>query len=275
MSVKPLWMAVCLALLPTLSAAEVFHWTDAQGHIHYSDQSHQNAQQLKIQPSVSYYWVERVFDGDTILLSNGEKIRFLGVNTPEVAGRNKFAEAGGDTAKAWLKQALEHKKVYLQGDVEKYDKYQRRLAYVFTEDKQFVNLELVKNGLAIVNIFPPNLQYLELLLQAQQIAEQAKIGIWQLADYQPQRYQTIDETNYKGWKRLTGRINAVKSTGKNHYLQFSNGLAIQINKAYEGLFPTLTDYVDQQVEVRGWVTRANDRFAILVRHPADIKILQK
>lgn len=68
----------------------------------------------------------------------------VGVNTPEVSGRNKSAESGGERAKQWLKSKLEQRKVFLQGDVEKQDKYQRTLAYVYDENKQLVNLELVK-----------------------------------------------------------------------------------------------------------------------------------
>jgi endonuclease YncB( thermonuclease family) len=87
--------------------------------------------------------VEKVFDGDTILLSNGRKVRFLGINTPEVAGRNKSAEAGGEQAKDWLKNKLEHRKVLLQGDVEKQDNYQRTLAYVFTDNKEHMGVSRI------------------------------------------------------------------------------------------------------------------------------------
>lgn len=270
---KNLWLLLLLLLLlllPVLLRAEVYQWTDQQGRRHYSDRGHEQAKVLSIAPGNAYYEVERVFDGDTILLSNGQKVRFLGINTPEVAGRNKSAEAGGEQAKAWLKDKLEHKKVFLQGDVEKQDKYQRSLAYVFTEQKEHINLELVKRGLAFVNIYPPNLKYVDALLAAQLQAEQAKLGIWGYRDYAPQAFTELDETNYHGWKRLTGRIQAVKQTAKHGYLQFSDKVSISVEPASQALFPDLESYVGKQVEVRGWIRRSKDRFSVLVRHPADI-----
>lgn len=256
------------------AVAEVFEWTDEQGKRHYSDKAHDNAKVLKVEAGTAYYRVEKVFDGDTILLSNGQKVRFLGINTPEVAGRNKAEEAGGAQAKAWLKQLLEHKKVTLQGDVEKQDKYQRTLAYVFTEDKLHVNLELVKRGLAAVNIYPPNLKYVDVLLAAQQSAEQAGLGLWAYQEYAPQPFQSLNEDNYHGWKRVTGRIRAVKHTAKNSYLQFSDNVAVQVENQFAGLFPPLESYVGKSVEARGWVHKSRDRFALLARHPGEIKLIR-
>ncbi|OAI07295.1 thermonuclease family protein [Methylomonas methanica] len=264
-----LWL---LALLPALLNAEVYQWTDQQGRRHYADHGNENAKVVSIDPGVTYYRVEKVFDGDTILLSDGQKVRFLGINTPEVAGRNKSAEAGGDRAKAWLKQKLEHRKVFLQGDVEKQDKYQRTLAYVFSEDKEHINLELVKRGLATVNIYPPNFRYLDTLLAAQRSAEQAGLGIWGEEAYAPLAAELLDENNYQGWKRLTGRIRGVKKTAKHSYLQFSDTVSVSVEPISARLFPPLETYVGKDVEVRGWVKRSKQRFAVQARHPADIEL---
>ncbi|MCK9605147.1 MAG: thermonuclease family protein [Methylomonas sp.] len=266
---------VCLlAVLPLVVHAQVFEWTDKQGRHHYSDRKQANAKILAVEPEPSYYRVEKVFDGDTILLSNGQKVRLLGVNTPEIAGRHKNAEAGGEQAKAWLRQRIEHKKVRLEVDVEKHDKYQRSLAYVFAEDKRHINLELVRLGLAAVNIYPPNLKYLGALLEAQQNAEQAKLGIWGLQSYAPRPFRVLNAENYKGWKRVTGRIRALKQTAKYSYLQFSDNVSVRIENKNQRLFPPLRNYVGQAIEARGWVAKSKDRFALQVRHPGDIKRLQ-
>ncbi len=262
-----LWL---LAFLPVMLSADVYQWTDRQGRHHYADHGDANAKVLSIDPGSTYYWVEKVFDGDTILLSNGRKVRLLGINTPEVAGRNKSAEAGGEQAKDWLKSKLEHRKVLLQGDVEKQDKYQRTLAYVLTEDKEHINLELVKRGLATVNIYPPNLKYLEPLLTAQRSAEQAKLGIWADPAYATLTFDRLDGSNYQGWKRINGRIRAVKKTAKHSYLQFSDKVSVSVEPLSSALFPPLETYVGKEVEARGWVKRSKERFAVQVRHPADI-----
>jgi len=253
--------------------AQVFEWFDDQGRHHYSDRKHENAEILTVNPGHSYYIVEKVFDGDTILLENGQKVRLLGINTPEVAGPNKDAESGGETAKAWLKQKLDRKKVRLEIDLEKQDKYRRTLAYVFTDDKQHINLELVKQGLAAVNIYPPNLKYVDTLLAAQQHAEQQRLGIWQDPAYAPQSFTSLHNTDYKGWKRITGRIRNTKKTAKYSYLQFSDKAGIRIENKLLNLFPSLQGYVGKQVEARGWPVKQKDQFFVPVRHPGELKVL--
>lgn len=264
-----------LALLPVVVAADVYEWVDAQGRHHYSDHHLQdNARILAVNADVTYYEVEKVYDGDTILLKNGQKIRLLGVNTPEVAGRYKNAEQGGEEAKVWLQQCLQHKKVRLEADVEQHDKYQRTLAHVFTDDKLHVNLELVRQGLASVNIYPPNLKYVETLLAAQQAAEEAGLGLWGDSAYAPEGFQSISKEDYQGWRRITGRIKALKVAAKYSYLQFSGQFSVRIENKSLGLFPPLNDYVGKEVEVRGWISKSKDRFTVLVRHPGELKILR-
>lgn len=265
---------ICLlAMVPGILHAEVYEWFDQQGRPHYSDRRREDAKILNLRPGVSYYQVEKVFDGDTILLANGQKVRLLGINTPEVAGRNKSAEAGGEQAKASLQRYVEGRKVSLQGDVEKQDKYQRTLAHVFTENKEHVNLELVRQGLAAINIYPPNLKYVDALVDAQQQAESSGLGIWSYPEYAPQSYRELSDDNYKGWKRLTGRVLAVKTTAKYSYLQFSDHVAVRIDNQWRELFPDLALYLGKNLEVRGWLHKNRQRFALHVRHPAEIKVL--
>ncbi|MDD2760506.1 MAG: thermonuclease family protein [Methylomonas sp.] len=267
--------AICLLLQVSAAAqAQVYEWLDKQGRHHYSDREQDRARILAVQPANdAYHFVEKVFDGDTVLLGDGQKVRLLGINTPEVAGRNKAAESGGEEARAWLRQRLTHRKVRLESDVESRDKYGRTLAYVFTEDKQHINLELVRQGLAFVNIYPPNLKYVDRLLAAQQEAERAGLGIWRDPEYAPTQAVRLNATNYRGWKRVTGRVLGLKKTVKYSYLQFSDHVAVRIENKILAALPPLSGYVGKNVEARGWVAKSKDRFIVPVRHPGDMKML--
>ena len=86
--------------------------------------------------------VSRVIDGDTIELIDGIKIRYIGINTPEVN------QPGGKEATEANRALVEGEKVRLEYDVQQQDKYGRTLAYVSLEDGTFVNAELVKQGYA-------------------------------------------------------------------------------------------------------------------------------
>lgn len=123
-----------------------------------------------------------VLDGDTFRASNGETIRLLGIDTPEAG------EPGYDEATVFLADLLDTNELRLEFDYRKRDKYNRLLAYVFTEGN-FVNRELIKNGLASVYIFPAsmrNFDYRQEFIEDQIFARQNKLGIWSLPDPQPE-----------------------------------------------------------------------------------------
>lgn len=266
-------LIVWLLWLPALSATEVFVWNDAQGGRHYSDQRQPDASALSINPGAAYYWVDKVYDGDTVLLSHGPKVRLLGINTPEVSGRYKSAEQGGQEAKAWLTQRLAGQKIRLEGDSEAEDHYQRKLGYLFDEQGRNINLELVRNGLAMVSVFPPNLKYLSAFIEAQQQAESEHLGVWAYPEYAVKAYQDLNSDNLQGWQRVSGRIIAVKQGEKHRYLQFSDQVAVKIPEQFQSWFPDLDQYQGKRIEARGWVQKQGNRFALTIRHPAEIQVL--
>lgn len=118
------------------------------------------------------FLVSRVIDGDTIDLADGITIRYIGINTPEVG------QPGAEEATEANRALVEGKKVRLEYDVQKQDKYGRTLAYVYLEDGTFVNAELVKQGYAQVATYPPNVKYVELFQKSQQEAQTEKRGLW-------------------------------------------------------------------------------------------------
>jgi len=259
-----------LLIVPFSTQAEIFQWVDDNGSKNFSDKPHQGAKSLKIKPGYTYYQIKKIYDGDTILLTNGLKVRLLGINTPEVERRNKLAQVGGEVAKSWLQKRLKNKKVRLESDVEKKDKYGRLLAHIFTENKEHINIELVKQGLASVNIHPPNLKYTDELIKAEQQAEQARLGIWNYQEYAPKQLSQITQQRVKGWQRITGVINNIRYSRRYIYLNFTDTFALKIERKAEGLFPVLESYMGGPIEARGWVNRHKKRYSMIIRHPSAI-----
>lgn len=263
-----------LAIRPVVVFAEIYQWTDKQGKTHYSGVGHDHAKLLKINPGYAFFRVKKVFDGDTILLTNGTKVRLLGINTPEVETRNKSAQPLGEEAKQWLEKALLGKKVFLIKDSEKKDKYGRTLAHVFTEERRHINLELVEIGLATVNIHPPGLKYADELLVAQDKAESEKIGLWQHKQYQRKSIISIEGKRPKGWQRLFGEIIGIRESRKYVYLEFSKFLDARIARKHLSYFPDISIYLHKTIEVRGWLSRRKKHFSMLIRHPSAIKVMK-
>jgi micrococcal nuclease len=250
--------------------AEIYGWQDEAGNAHYSDRPEKTAKVLDIKPGYGFYRVKRVFDGDTLMLEDGRKVRLLGVNTPEVEHRNQPGQAGGEEAKRWLAEKLQNRKVRLQTDAEATDKYGRTLAHVFTDRKEHVNLQLVEQGLAAVNIYPPNLLYAEALVKAERSAQQAGSGIWRRPEYAPIPVNRLPAFGHSGWTRITGRVVDLRSSRKFVYLKFSNKFEARIEKQGLSMFPDLRNYLQQPVEVRGWLNKYKGGYSMLIRHPSAI-----
>ena len=119
----------------------------------------------------------RVVDGDTIVLNNGEIVRLIGVDTPEIKHPRKPVEYYGKEASAFTKRMLEGKEVRLEYDWQQRDKYGRLLAYVYLTDGTFLNAEIVKQGYGYAYTKFP-FKYLEQFKQYEKEARENKRGLW-------------------------------------------------------------------------------------------------
>lgn len=150
------------------------------------------------------YIVKKVFDGDTILLSNNKKVRLLGIDAFE-HDQNIYGLNGKD----FLTMLLLNRNVCIETDIQKNDIYGRTLGYVFiamsetTKQSQanlrklsgiatprsarlamtFINEEILKNGYGILYDFPPNIKYIDKLKKAQIYARENMLGIWEKESY--------------------------------------------------------------------------------------------
>ena len=119
----------------------------------------------------------KVIDGDTIVLSNGEKVRLIGVDTPETKHPQKPAEYYGKEATAFTKRMVGGKVVKLKYDVQRRDEYDRLLAYVYLMNGTFLNAEIIKQGYGhAYTRFP--FKYMEEFKQYEKEARENKRGLW-------------------------------------------------------------------------------------------------
>lgn len=137
---------------------------------------------IQAQPK-SLYDVVKVIDGDTIDVSiDGkiERIRLIGVDTPEVVDPRKPVQCFGQEASAKMHKLLDGKKVSLESDQSQgdKDKYSRLLRFVFTEDNINVAHELILSGFAHEYTYNLPYKYQKEFKEAQQFAEKNELGLW-------------------------------------------------------------------------------------------------
>lgn len=119
-----------------------------------------------------YAFVPKVIDGDTIKILKNDTVRYIGINAPE---RDEYLY---EESKQFNKKMVEKKKVLLKFDIEKYDNYNRILAYVYTIDGKFVNAELIRNGYAYLYPHHFGTSLFNELLNAQRYAISNNLGIF-------------------------------------------------------------------------------------------------
>lgn len=126
--------------------------------------------------------VVRVVDGDTLALAPNEKIRLIGVDTPETVHPKKVVQCFGKDAKAFARSLLEGRTVRLALD-ERYakqdhkDKFGRTLGYIYLEDGRMVNAELIRRGYGhAYTRFP--FRYLAEFRELERNARQSGAGLW-------------------------------------------------------------------------------------------------
>lgn len=147
----------------------------------------------KVQADV--YHVDKVYDGDTIHLTTGEKVRLIGIDAPEshenpkldrdVASRHSSRKAQlalGREAAGYVNAFLYNKDVRLEFDVQPRDKYQRQLAYVYLMDGTFVNKKIICDGYAYPMTIPPNVKYADEFKACFDEAREKRRGLWQHSD---------------------------------------------------------------------------------------------
>jgi endonuclease YncB( thermonuclease family) len=126
----------------------------------------------------TWYTVKWVNDGDTIVLTNGRRVRYIGIDAPEIDHENQKAQPYGYEARSFNKKLVLSQKIGLEFDEERHDRYRRWLAYIFLSDGSFLNSRVLENGLAFYLHRRPNLKYDKRLLKAQQEAMKAHKGLW-------------------------------------------------------------------------------------------------
>jgi len=228
---------------------------------------------LKVSPAK----VVKVLDGDTVLISGGERLRYIGMDTPETSHPLRPVEFMGLEAKEFNRDLVEGKKVYLEYDAQKRDKYDRLLAYIFLEDGTFVNAELVRMGYAQLMTIPPDVKYTDLFRKLGREAIEKGRGLW-------------GETEMIELDEAADHLGKVKKVRCKITSAFDNGKAINLNTGKDrgtdftvtifhgalGNFPfdPVVYYKGKDIEVLGNIHEYGGP-SIIVGDPAQIRVINQ
>jgi endonuclease YncB( thermonuclease family) len=176
------------------------------------------------------YFVKFVYDGDTILTSTGQKVRYLGIDAPEIGYGQKKSEFMALAARNENIRLVGKGEVILEFDQERRDQYGRLLAYVHLEHGEMVNALLIRKGLAHVTVKLPNLKYFQYLLDHQRLAMEERLGIWKVP---AERVETFYLANKKSYRFHRPDCAFGKQIGSNRRLRFGS----RMEAFWEGFSP--------------------------------------
>lgn len=172
------------------------------------EESH--TEQVTHSPGLVEVMVTEVVDGDTITISGGERVRLIGIDAPETD------EEYYQESKTYLTKQILYQEIKLESDVTDKDKYGRSLRYIWF-DGEFINAQIVKNGLAIAKQFDPDIRYQHLIADAEKEAMEKKVMMWSAVPIQ-ESYSFNTDTlgleviSYQDASKYIGEIKTVEGT---------------------------------------------------------------
>lgn len=220
--------------------------------------------------------VERLIDGDTVKLRDGRKVRFIGINTPEIGRRGSSSQPLASVARDMLQTLLEKSghTIGLRYDAERRDRYGRDLAHAYLRDGSSVAAHLLEYGLATILPIPPNVWNLPCYQATEQRARMARRGIWALPEYQPVHATQLSRSDV-GMRLITGKVTASQLLKGDIWLTLDNVL-LHIGRRDHSHFPATfpSEMSGRTVIARGRLYFAEGALRMQIRHPATLEIAQ-
>jgi len=220
--------------------------------------------------------VSYVYDGDTVKLRDGRRVRFIGINTPEIGHHETLTQPYAETARTSLQAALDAGggMLSLQYGSERKDHYGRLLAHAYLDNGESVAALLLRQGHATALTVPPNTAATDCYRQLENEARAAGLGLWQLEAYQPQDADSLPD-DARGFRIVRGRVAAIHRTRHQVRVVLEGTLAARISSNDLANFEQdyLERLVSRTVEVRGWIKPEKNGLGIRVRHPAALVLV--
>jgi endonuclease YncB( thermonuclease family) len=215
--------------------------------------------------------VIHVFDGDTVKLQDGRRVRLIGINTPEMARDDRRAEPAASAARASLQALLDNNNriLLLQHGNDTHDHYGRLLAHAFLENGDNVAAQLLQRGLATALVVPPNTWAMDCYRRLEDAARIERTGLWALEKYQSRASSGLPSST-SGFAIVHGTVTGVRHANHGLWVDLEGPLTLHIGKRERVNFAP--GYLEQlegsTVEARGWIKSRRDGLRMNIQHPA-------
>lgn len=202
--------------------------------------------------------VQRVVDGDTLRLVDGRSVRLIGLNTPETGKKGQPAEPLAEIARRRLQVLVNDSSgsVAVQVGEQAKDRYGRTLANVYGRDGSNLEAQLLSEGLGFQVAITPNVALVECQRQAEDVARQARLGLWRNWPVVP-----AAQVSKGGFALVVGRVESVRPNAAGLWIELQGGVVLHIAAPLLAGFDSksLQRLQGRQVQARGWVVDRSRR----------------
>ncbi len=224
--------------------------------------------------------IKYVYDGDTLTLKDGRKIRLIGVNTPERGRKGKPDEALALEAKQAVQSAVQagnsrQRDVRLYVGREQSDAYGRTLGHLFVDGQSLADM-LLRKGLGWHVAVPPNIGLASCFAAAEQGARRRGKGLWRSSLPQSTAAKNIKQGGYQRVRGIVRKVSFAKSTW---WINFDDGFVAVIYPENQPYFdkPTVSAWRGKRLEIEGWVYagkyRGKQQWRIKLATPHGMSVL--
>lgn len=215
--------------------------------------------------------LKQINDGDTVTLEDGRLVRIIGIDTPEINHRSSSqSEPYAEEAKALLERYIAvGDRVHLHFDKQKFDKYGRKLAYLYSKTGRNLALLQLQSGLAAHWVVGKNDLFWRCFQKAEKRARVTKKGIW--SNFKPLSAARLSKTD-KGYQYIEGRISQVVQTKRGLLITLDRKLKVKISSSALSRFRAnnINFFAQNYLLINGKITFQADIPQLTLYHPAQI-----
>lgn len=223
--------------------------------------------------------IRKVIDGDSVLLADGQQLRLIGVNAPEL----KTAEPLAREAQEYLSSLVSSRKLYLRKGEQQQDRYGRTLGHLYLPDGRNIESEMLRQGYGFLVAIPPNVALVACQQVARDQARGKQAGVWAEPAFRAVdgRKVTGDDV---GFVQVTGKLLSVEQHDNAWWLQLEGLVVLHIAKKDQPWFSfdKLKALQERKVTASGWmvdrskgvtVKKGFSPFMLLLTHPVNLEVL--
>jgi len=219
--------------------------------------------------------VQRVTDGDTVVLSDERRVRIIGLNTLELSARSREDRQWAQAAKDHLQKLLNGNRVGLVVGIEAEDQHGRTLGHLVLNNGLSVSESLVSAGLGAAVAVRPNHLCAFHLQKLEDVARFKKRGIWLSPGNWYTTYSRIPSRE-RGFQVVKSTVSRISQKNNQTRILLNNGLEIRLPVEWE--FSKITHRYHRQlpgkrVEVRGWLSSSTRKPRLHLSHPINLRII--